>query len=191
MRLQVNGKQIDTGDALRGHVMQRLEETTDKYVGRATEAVVTFSKDAHEFVCDASVHLSTGMQSQAKARSTDVYAAFDSAADKIEKQLRRHKRRLKNHHKDRTDPIETIGMPSYVLAPLADDQDREPEDLKPMIIAETQTKLPTLSVGDAVMQMELNHAHLLVFRDPSHGRVNVVYTRDDGNIGWVDPQFSA
>jgi ribosomal subunit interface protein len=185
MRLQVNGKHIDTGEALRTHVLERLEDVAGKYVGRATEAVVTFSKDGHEYVCDASMHLSTGMQSQAKARASEIYAAFDLSAEKMEKQLRRYKRRLKDHHKDRADPIEMIGAPSYVLA-RAEEEDSQ--DLhQPIIIAETETKVPSLSVGEAVMQMELNHAEMLVFRNTSHGRVNVVYTRDDGNIGWIDP----
>lgn len=186
MRLQVNGKQIDTGDALRTHVLDRLEDVAGKYIGRATEAVVTFSKDGHEYVCDASMHLATGMQSQAKARAAEIYAAFDLSAEKIEKQLRRYKRRLKDHHKDREDPIETIGAPSYVLARPEDDA--EDQDLhQPLIIAETETKVPVLSVGEAVMQMELSHSHMLVFRNTSHGRVNVVYTREDGNFGWIDP----
>ncbi|MEL7415807.1 MAG: ribosome-associated translation inhibitor RaiA, partial [Pseudomonadota bacterium] len=107
MRLQINGKHLDLGEAMRSHVQDRLEDLTGKYLDKATEAVVTFSRDAHEYVCDASVHLSTGLSTQARARATEIYAAFDSSADKMEKQLRRYKRRLKDHHKDRQDPIET------------------------------------------------------------------------------------
>ncbi|MEL6582477.1 MAG: ribosome-associated translation inhibitor RaiA [Pseudomonadota bacterium] len=187
MRLQVNGKHIDTGEALKTHVMDRLEDVAGKYVGRATEAVVTFSKDGHEYVCDASMHLSTGMSSQAKARASEIYAAFDLSAEKIEKQLRRYKRRLKDHHKDRSDPIEMIGAPSYVLAASSDDEGGDADLHEPIIIAETQTNVPVLSVGEAVMQMELKHEKFLVFRNTSHGRVNVVYTREDGNVGWIDP----
>ncbi|MGB0496791.1 MAG: ribosome hibernation-promoting factor, HPF/YfiA family [Rubricella sp.] len=193
MRLQISGKQIDTGEALRTHVRERLEDVAEKYIGRATEAAVTFSRDAHEFTCDASIHLSTGLTAQAKGRGTEIYGAFDKAADKIEKQMRRHKRRLKDHHKDRTDPVEMIGAPSYVLAPYPDtEDDAGNEDAgQPMIVAEMETPVLTLSVGEAVMQMELSHAPLLVFRNSSHGGVNVVYTRDDGNIGWIDPRASA
>lgn len=188
MRIQVTGKHIDVGEAMRSHVEDRLAEVTGKYAGRATEANVIFSKDAHEFKCDASVHLSTGMTTQATARATEIYAAFDSTADKMEKQLRRYKRRLKDHHKDRSDPIETIGAPSYILANPQHTEEDEPDTLQPVIIAETKTPVPTLSVGEAVMQLELWGTAFLVFRNSSHGGVNVVYTRDDGNIGWMDPR---
>ncbi|WP_316014402.1 ribosome hibernation-promoting factor, HPF/YfiA family [Roseobacter sp. HKCCA0434] len=188
MRIQVTGKHIDIGDALRGHVSDRIEELAGKYAGRATEAVVTLSKDAHEYKCDATVHLSTGMTTQASARAHEIYGAFDSTADKMEKQLRRYKRRLKDHHKDRQDPIEMIGAPSYVIANPDFAEDNEPEDLQPVIVAETKTPVMTLSVGEAVMQMELMERNFLVFRNTSHGGVNVVYSRDDGNVGWIDPR---
>ena len=188
MRIQVSGKHIDVGDAMRSHVHDRIVEVAGKYVGRATEANVTFSKDAHEFKCDATVHLSSGMTTQATARAHEIYAAFDSTADKMEKQLRRYKRRLKDHHKDRSDPIEMIGAPSYVLASSDHAEEDEPETLQPVIIAETKTPVLTLSVGEAVMQLELGAANFVVFRNTSHGGVNVVYTREDGNIGWIDPR---
>ena len=188
MRIQVSGKHIDVGDAMRSHVSDRIAEVAGKYAGRATEANVTFSKDAHEFKCDATVHLSTGLTTQATARAHEIYAAFDSTADKMEKQLRRYKRRLKDHHKDRQDPIEMIGAPSYVLANPDHTEDDEPDSLQPVIIAETRTPVLTLSVGEAVMQLELSGSKFLVFRNTSHGGVNVVYTRDDGNIGWIDPR---
>lgn len=189
MRITVKGKQMDVGDALTTHVKDRLEEVVAKYAERPTEALVTFSKDRHEFVADTSVHLSTGMTAQAKAHGGDVYGAFDGAADRLEKQLRRYKRRLKDHHRDRQDPIETIGAPSYILS--ADHaEDAEPETLQPMIVAEMETPVQTLSVGEAVMAMELAGASMLVFRNVQHGGVNVVHTREDGNIGWIDPRNS-
>ncbi|QPH55854.1 ribosome hibernation-promoting factor, HPF/YfiA family [Pontivivens ytuae] len=188
MRLQVSGKQMDLGDAMRTHVSDRLDDVVSKYAGRPVEAVVTFSKDAHEYKCDASVHLSTGLTTQASARSTEIYAAFDSAAEKMDKQLRRYKRRLKDHHKDRQDPVEAIGEPSYVLANPDHSEEEEPDSLQPVIIAEMETPVLTLSVGEAVMQMELAQKQFLVFRNSSHGGVNVVYTRDDGNVGWIDPR---
>ncbi|MBL4806077.1 MAG: ribosome-associated translation inhibitor RaiA [Rhodobacteraceae bacterium] len=187
MRIQVSGKHIDVGAALTAQVNERLTEVVEKYSQRPLEANVTFSKDGHEFVCDVSVHLSTGLNTQAKGRAADIHNCFDSALTRMEKQLRRYKRRLKDHHKDRIDPIETIGAPSYVLSrtPEADD---EPESLQPIIIAEMETRVQTLSVGEAVMQMELSGANMLVFRNVSHGGVNVVHTRDDGNVGWIDPR---
>lgn len=189
MRIQVSGKQIDIGDALRLHVEDRLMETVGKFFDRPVDAVVTFSKDRHEFISDSSVHLSTGMTVQAKARAGEVYASFEGAVDRMEKQLRRYKRRLKAHQRGREFPIESTEGQSYILAggELGEEHE-EPETLQPVIIAEMETRVPSLSVGEAVMQMELAGTHLLVFRNDAHGGVNVVYTRDDGNIGWIDPR---
>jgi len=190
MRIQVSGKQMDIGEALRSHVEDRLNEAVGKYFDRPVDAVVTFWRDRHEFVADASVHLSTGMTVQAKAKADEIYASFEGSVERMEKQLRRYKRRLKDHHRDRTSPIEAIGAPSYILAG-GDDDDAgapEPATLQPVIVAEMETRVPSLSVGEAVMQMELAGAPLLVFRNDAHGGVNVVYQRDDGNIGWIDPR---
>lgn len=187
MRIQVSGKHIDIGDALRSHVEDRLLEAVGKYFDRPVDAVVTFSKDRHEYVSDSSVHLPTGMTVQAKARAGEVYASFEGAVDRMEKQLRRYKRRLRDHH--RAEPIVAMDASSYILEGGQDDGDyTEPDSLQPVIVAEMETKVPHLSVGEAVMQMELAGVHLLVFRNDAHGGVNVVYTREDGNIGWIDPR---
>ncbi len=190
MRIQISGKQIDVGNALSTHVETQLKEAVGKYsVGeRPLDANVTFSKDGHEFICDISVYLSTGMNAQAKGRAVEVYDSFETAVTRLEKQLRRYKRRLKDHHKNRKDPIESIGEPSYVLAPSGDVEADEPETLQPVVIAEMETKVQTLSVGEAVMQMELGGTSMLVFRNSTHGGVNVVHMREDGNIGWIDPR---
>lgn len=185
MRYSITGKHIDIGDALQTHVKQGLGEIVDKYAERPTDATVVFSRDAHEYVCEATIHLSTGLTAQAKAHATEIYAAFEDCAAKMEKQLRRYKRRLKDHHKDRAQPVELIGASSYILA--NSDDDSEPDSLQPMIIAEMETKIPSLSVGEAVMQMELAGAPLLVFRNEKSGGVNVVHRREDGNVGWIDP----
>ncbi len=191
MRIQVNGKQIDVGEALRTHVDTRMMDVVSKFSTRPVDAMVTFSKDRHEFVADASLNLSTGMSVQAKGRATDVYDSFEGAAEKIEKQLRRYKRRLKDHHQKRDTPIEAFGAPAYILESESDADDaQEPDSLQPVIVAEMETRVQSLSVGEAVMQMELASAPVLVFRNDKHGGVNVVYRRDDGNIGWVDPRNS-
>lgn len=188
MRYQISGKQIDIGEALQTHVKDELGETVQKYAQRPTEAVVVFSKSAHEFVCEATIHLSTGLTAQAKAHQTEIYAAFESCREKMEKQLRRYKRRLKDHHKDRIEPVEIYGASSYILASEIESEDQEPETLQPIIVAEMEARIPSLSVGEAVMQMELAGAPVLVFRNEGKQGVNVVYRRDDGNIGWIDPQ---
>ncbi|KEO54459.1 ribosome hibernation-promoting factor, HPF/YfiA family [Thioclava pacifica] len=190
MRYQISGKQIDIGEALQSHVKTELGEVVDKYMQRPTDATVTFSKNAHEFICEATVHLSTGLTASAKGHATEIYAAFDSCREKMDKQLRRHKRRLKDHHRDRVEPVEFEAAGLYVLASDENDESGEVADGAPMIVAEMETKVPTLSVGEAVMQMELSHAPLLVFRNEKHGGVNVVHRREDGNIGWIDPRNS-
>lgn len=188
MRYQITGKQIDIGEALQTHVKTELDSAVNKYAERPTDAHVVFSKDAHEFVCEAIVHLSTGLTAQARAHATEIYAAFDKCNERMEKQLRRYKRRLKDHHKERAVPVELMAGSSYILAGTTESEETEPDTLQPIIIAEMETKIPSLSVGEAVMQMELAGAPLLVFRNEKNvGNVNIVYRRDDGNIGWIDP----
>ena len=150
---------------------------------------MTFCRDGHEFVADSSVHLSTGMTVQATARADEIYASFEGAVERMEKQLRRYKRRLKDHHRDRqgSDRRRSGRRPTSCRGGTMPEAD-EPDSLQPVIVAEMETRVQFLSVGEAVMQMELAGAHLLVFRNEAHGGVNVVYQRDDGNIGWIDPR---
>lgn len=187
MRYQISGKQIDIGEALQTHVQTELGDAVAKYAERPTDANVVFSRSAHEYVCETTVHLSTGLTAQAKAHANEIYAAFEACCDKMETQLRRYKRRLKDHHKDRSEPVELFGASSYILASEQQNADNEPESLQPIIVAEMETKIPSLSVGEAVMQMELAGAPVLVFRNEGKDGLNVVYRRDDGNIGWIDP----
>lgn len=191
MKYQISGKQIDIGEALQTHVKDELGAVVKKYAERPTDAQIVFSKHAHEYVCEAVVHLSTGLTAQASARAVEIYAAFDECATKMEKQLRRYKRRLKDHHKDRPNPVEVLGGASYILASEEGHDESEPETLQPIIIAEMEMRIPTISVGEAVMQMEIAHAPVLVFRNEKTNGVNVVYRRDDGNVGWIDPRNSA
>ena len=187
MRYQITGKQIDIGEALQTHVKEELGTAVSKYAERPTDAQIVFSRNASEYVCEAIVHLSTGLTAQARAHAHEIYAAFDSCCDKMEKQLRRYKRRLKDHHRERSQPVELSGVSSYILASDEGGSDAEPDSLQPVIVAEMETKIPSLSVGEAVMQMELAGAPVLVFRKEGKDAVNVVYRRDDGNIGWIDP----
>ncbi|HHC30113.1 MAG TPA: ribosome-associated translation inhibitor RaiA [Rhodobacterales bacterium] len=188
MQYHISGKQIDIGAALRSHVETELDGVVEKYTGRPTAAHVTFSKDAHEYMCEAVLHLSTGLIASATGRATEIYAAFDKCAEKMEKQLRRYKRRLKDHHQERTDPVETFGGASYILASDQASDSSEPESLQPMIIAEMETPIASLTVGEAVMQMEIAGAPVQVFRNEKTKGINVVYRREDGNIGWIEPK---
>ena len=189
MHIQVNGKQIDVGEALRGHVEDRFVAAVGKYAENPIDSTVTFSRDRHEIVCDALAHLSTGMVAKAKGRATDPYAAAESACERLEKQLRRYKRRLKDHHlKRREEPIPAAMANGYVLqaAPEEEEHD-EPESLDPLVIAEMRHQVHTLTVGEAVMAMEFADEPFLLFNNNSHGGLNVVFRRPDGNIGWIDP----
>ncbi|OCX65402.1 ribosomal subunit interface protein [Thioclava sp. SK-1] len=192
MRYQISGKQLDVGEALQTHVKTELSSTVEKYMQRPTDATVVFSKSAHEYFCESTVHLSTGLTAAATGHATEIYAAFDACQEKMDKQLRRHKRRLKDHHSGRSStPIEFEAAGLYVLASEEEDESTGAEGGDaPAIVAEMETQVPTLSVGEAVMQMEISHKKLLVFRNEKHGGVNVVYHRDDGNVGWIDPRNS-
>ena len=190
MRYHISGKQIDIGEALTTHVKSELGELVEKYAQRPTEVSVVFSRMAHEFVCEAEIHLSTGLSAQARGHATEIYPAFESCREKMDKQMRRYKRRLRNHRLDRTEPVEFGEGSAYILAPSEEAEDAEATSLQPIVIAEMEAKIPSITVGEAVMQLELAGQKLLVFRNEGHGGVNVVYRRDDGNIGWIDPRNS-
>ncbi len=188
MRYQISGKQIDIGSALQEHVEDQIGTLVAKYAGRPTDAQVIFSRDGHAYAAEATIHLSTGLNTQASATDNEIYGAFDKCIEKLDKQLRRYKRRLKDHHKERVHPVELGGGAAYILAGSTEIEAEEPESLQPMIIAEMETKIPSLTVGEAVMQMELAGAPVLVFRNEKQDSgINIVYRREDGNIGWIDP----
>jgi ribosomal subunit interface protein len=144
MLYQITGKQIDIGEALQTHAKSVVDAVAAKYAERPTDAPITFSRSANEFVCEVSVHLSTGITAQANAHDHDhdheIYTSFDAASEKMEKQLRRYKRRLKDHHRDRTHPVELSGASSYVLSNHDESNDSKPEKLHPLIVAEMEQK---------------------------------------------------
>jgi ribosomal subunit interface protein len=177
---------MDVGDALRGHATDQLDEAVTKYFARALEATVTFAPEAHRKVrVDITVRPGRGLIVQGGGQGDDAYAAFDGALNRIAKQLRRYKRRLKDHHKAREDDG-LLQAQQYVLA--ADDgEDEVAEDANPAVIAEMQTEIATLTVGEAVMRMDLADLTVMMFRNRAHGGLNVVYRRTDGHIGWIDP----
>lgn len=189
MRYQISGKQLDIGESLQKHVKKELDVIIKKYAERPTNIIITFSKDRHEFLCETAIHLSTGLTVNAKSRANEIYTSLDLCAQRMEKQLRRYKRRLKAHHNTRTTPIEFMGASSYILASDTEAvEENEPETLQPIIIAEMKTKIHSLSVGEAVMQMELADEPVLFFKNEGQKELNVVFRRKDGNIGWIDPQ---
>lgn len=187
MQIQVTGKHIDVGDALRTHVEDRLQQGIKKYFERTVDAHVTFSHEGPMLRADCSVHLASGILMQSQAEASDIYAAFDAAADRLEKRVRRYKRRLKNHHDHHNEsPLPAEDSAYYVLRG-GEQAVEEPEVAEPIIVAETTTPIRTLTVSDAVLQLDLTEAPALVFANAAHGQINVVYRRADGNIGWIDP----
>jgi len=185
MQVQVTGIHLDVGDALRGHVIERLEASVGKYFDRPVDGHVTLSKQGHEYRTDCAVHLSSGMRLNAQARATEIYACFDAAAERLEKQLRRYKRRLKDHHNSNKPALPVEDIPAFVIAAQKDEEVDEPEHT-PVIVAEETTSIPLLSVSDAVMQMDISDAPFVMFKTDASSELNIVYRRDDGNIGWVD-----
>lgn len=195
MELQVHGKQMNVGSALRTHVEDKLVDVNEKYFNHTTYATVTFSREGHghpQTRAHISIQLGKNLLVVADATEKDPYAAFDTASEKAAKQIRRYKRKIRDHHErtDHTPEGEIIKARQYILA-AAPEQDDEPEvesDFEPAVIAEMNNDVMTLSVSDAVMHLDLTGEQAFVFRNRSNGNVNVIYRRSDGNIGWIDPE---
>lgn len=188
MPFRVSGKNIAIGDALRGRVNQRIAEATAKYFDGGYSGHVTIGKDGFGFRTECVVHLDSGIVLEAEAIAGDAYSSADQAAARIEKRLRRYKGRLKDHARVDGQAIENaLAAPSYVIAAPDEDTDEEITEFNPVIIAESTTALKRMSVSDAVMQLDMTGAAVVVFRHAGHGRVNLVYRRADGHIGWIDP----
>jgi ribosomal subunit interface protein len=195
MPFRVSGKNIAIGDALRGRVNQRIAEATAKYFDGGYSGHVTIGKDGFGFRTECVVHLDSGIILEADATAGDAYSSADQAAERIEKRLRRYKSRLKDHQAARADDHgggrsnedSAVAAQSYVLAAPEHDADEEVTEYNPVIIAESTTELKRMSVSDAVMQLDMTGCAVVVFRHAGHGRVNLVYRRADGHIGWIDP----
>jgi ribosomal subunit interface protein len=193
MKLTVTGKQIDVGDALRQHVAESLESILEKYFGQAIDASVIFSREAYLLSVQLSIHIGRGIMLVSEAKANDPYPAFDEAAVRLAARLRRYKTRLRDHH--RTE-IEAERANQYVIAPGSDeaeagDAEAVPGDGGPLIVAEMTTEIPTLTVSEAVMWLDLASQSAMLFRNRAHGGLNMVYRRADGNFGWVDPDQTA
>jgi ribosomal subunit interface protein len=194
MTLRISGKSINVGEALRGRVSDRTDEVLRKYFDGNYSGHITLSKDGFSFRTDCSLHLDSGITLEAESSATDAYASADQALLMIEKRLRRYKSRLKDRSARKTHVANAayaemeapvLDAPSYVIeAPAHEDENAT---YNPVIIAETSKSLKRLSVSEAVMELDLTGANCLVFQHGSSGRINVIYRRPDGNVGWVDP----
>lgn len=190
MDIRVSGHQVDTGDALQQHVADRLNAVAEKYFARPVSSQTTFGKGPHDhnFTCDIIVYVRNGVVLKASGRAADAHPAFDEAAEKIEKQLRRYMSRLKEHHgPSSAEAIEEIRTNAAYTVFAVPAEEEEPAD-NPPIVAETRVDIPEVSVSDAVMQLDLRNTNALMFRNSGTGKYNMVYRRGDGTIGWVEPQ---
>lgn len=194
MEIRVSGHRVDTGEALRAHVEERLAAIADKYFSRALSAQVTFGKGPHDygFRCDIVAHVMQGVILKGSATGQEAHPAFDAAADRVETQLRRYKRRLKDRapaqQAAENAALELLnGNAGYTVFDVVEDVE-EVEDLHPPIVAETRVDIPDASVSDAVMMLDLRNTNALLFKNSGTGAYNMVYRRGDGTIGWVEPQ---
>lgn len=189
MRVQIAGRHLDVGDALRTRITEELSAGVEKYFARASDAAVSVSRNGVGFEVDCAVHLASGISLQAHGLGGDAHAAFADALGKIEKRVRRYSSRLKKHHSADRAPLPAEGASAYVLAPLDDDDDEAAPvgEPAPLVIAEAKIAVKTMTVSMAVLQLDLAESPALMFRNAAHGGLNVVYRRADGNIGWVDP----
>jgi len=191
VQIQITGKHMDLGEALRGRIETGLEAAVSKYFNRTGDARVFVSQQGPFVEVDCNVHLPSGIILQSTGKAGDPYAALEDSLDKMEKRVRRYKRRLKDHHAGNTTmPVEpaaesVIQVNAYDAE--TDEELPEASDDAPLTVAETAVHIRTMSVSEAVMQLELQEVPALMFRNAGHGRLNMVYRRPDGHIGWVDP----
>ena len=191
MDIRVSGHQVDTGAALNAHVRERLEAIAAKYFSRAISAHVTLSKGPHDagFACDIIAHVMQGVILKGAGRAMDAHLAFEDAALKIEKQLRRYMRRLKDRHASAAQSVVSLGQIEADAGYTVFDAGHEEVEAgeSPLIVAETKVDVPESSVSDAVMMLDLRNTNALLFKHSGTGVYNMVYRRGDGTIGWVEP----
>lgn len=192
MDIRVSGHQMDTGAALQDHVSDRLNTIVEKYFGRAISSQVTFGKAPASMVsCDIVTHVMQGLLLKANATAPDAHVALDQAAEKIDKQLRRYKRRIQDRHEQSAHALREEEASYRIFAPAPETEievEEEDDAGAPPIIAETTADIPEASVADAVMMLDLRHTNALLFKNAGTGRHNMVYRRNDGSIGWVEPR---
>lgn len=193
MDIRVSGHQVTIGDALKSHVQDWLQGIADKYFARAISAEVTFGKGPHDagFKCDIVAHVTRGLVLKGGHGAHDAHLCFDGAADKIEKQLRRYTRRLKDRspaHAEIAAEQDRSGYDNAGYTLFAEPVDEEDAGDAPLVIAETRVDVPDASVSDAVMMLDLRNTQALLFKNAGTGAYNMVYRRGDGTIGWVEPQ---
>ncbi|MGH6670352.1 MAG: ribosome hibernation-promoting factor, HPF/YfiA family [Xanthobacteraceae bacterium] len=190
MSFRISGKNLDVGDALRDRVHDRIADAMGKYFDGGYSGHVTLERDGFGFRTECAIHLDSKITLHAEGMAVDAYASADQAAMRIEKRLRRYHRRLKDHRSERRDAAAADGASidavSYVIAAPEEGREAELDGFTPVIISESTTALRRLSVSDAVTELDMTGAPVMVFRHAGHGGINVVYRRSDGHFGWID-----
>jgi ribosomal subunit interface protein len=189
MDIRVSGHQVETGAALQAHVETRLSGIADKYFARAISAHATLGRAPHDkFSCDIVAHVMQGLVLKGRGEANDAHIAFDGAADKIEKQLRRYMRRIQDRHEQAAHALKQEEA-AYTVFDAGDAEAEMPPPEAPVIVAEMSVDIPESTVSDAVMLMDLRNTPALLFKNTGTGRHNMVYRREDGTIGWVEPKL--
>jgi ribosomal subunit interface protein len=190
MNLRISGKHMEIGDSFRSKIEGRVSDAVTKYFDGGYAGHVNVEKSGSRFTADCLVRLDTGISLQATGQAQDPQFAFDAAAERIEKRLRRYKRRLKSHT-PAGNGAQAIDLDYRIMAPVADEDDEVPEDYAPAVVAESTVALETMSVASAVIELDTKDSPVFVFRNAGNDHVNVVYRRQDGNIGWIDTASAA
>ncbi|MCA0328012.1 MAG: ribosome-associated translation inhibitor RaiA [Proteobacteria bacterium] len=188
MALRVSGKNMDVGEALRLRLTDRVSDVLAKYFDGGWSGHITVSREGSGYRSECMLHLDSGVDLQAHGNGHEANACADSVVEKIEKRLRRYKHRLKDRHGGSANA--GFAAQSYILSPVPDEEEADEVELtgwSPTVVAERMTRLPALSVADAVVELDITGAPVVVFRHAGHGRVSVVYRRADGHVGWIDP----
>jgi len=186
MSINISGKHIEVGDALRNHIQSNLEAVTQRYFGDPIEAHIVVEKHSHKFSIDLAVHLSKHLIVRSHGEDDDAYRAFDLASQKMENRIKRYKSRLRDRKRSNSDD-DLIQAQQYTISSEHEDQGHD----TPLVIAEMDSHVPSLSVSEAVMVMDLTEQPVVMFKNIKHGEFNVVYRRPDGHIGWIDPKIKS
>ena len=188
MQVQITGKKIDISEALRTQAENKIQEISQKYALTPLECSVTFSKTGHMIKCDIEMHLAREIYVRAHEETLDAYLSIEQAIETFEKRLRRHKKRLIDHYKKRDIKYDKIPAAQYVINAQLD---QENEEDNPLVIAEMKTNIPTLTVSDAVMHLDLSDEQAILFNNEARNQLNVVYRRPDGHVGWIAPSSNS
>jgi len=194
MQLSVKGHNVDVGDSLRAHIEEKLENLKQKFFNRVTDVTVIFSREGpHLFRVNTTFHVGHDVKVQASAENVEPYVAFDECAERVSKQLRRYKNRLRDHHErlEKTPDASFIKARDYTLEHNHDEETQTIAAIEPVIVAEATTSISSMSVSEAVMRMDLADQDFMLFRNAKTESLNVVYRRPDGHIGWIDPALAA